>query len=64
MFSTVEAALGSPHVSFTNDDGSLAVFYTYMPRSLTPVDWLTNGFSLIVSNGIVVRKGYSYTSSR
>jgi hypothetical protein len=64
MFSTVEAALGSPHASFTNDDGSLSVFYTYMTRSLTPVDWLTNGFSLIVSNGIVVRKGYSYTSSR
>jgi hypothetical protein len=64
MFSTVESVLGSPHDSFTNDDGSLSVFYIYMLRPMTPVNWLTNGFSLIVSNGIVVRKDYSYVSRR
>jgi hypothetical protein len=63
-FSNVVSVLGSPHVALTNSDGSLSVFYTYMPRSLPPVDWLTNGFSLIVSNGIVVRKDYSYSSLR
>lgn len=64
-FSVVEAALGKPHSVFTNEDGSLAVFYDFEPRSSRPLHWhwLTNGFSLLVSNGIVMRKGYSYSSS-
>ncbi len=63
-FTNVVFLLGNPHATFTNQDGSLSVYYAFMPRSLMAVDWLTNGFSLIVSNGIVVRKDYSYTSLR
>jgi hypothetical protein len=63
-FSNVVSVVGTPHTAFTNSDGSLSVFYHYLKLPSPPVGWLTNGFSLIVSNGIVVHKGYSYTSSR
>jgi hypothetical protein len=64
VFSNVVSILGRPITTMTNTDGTLEVFYDYMPSSLdyAKVDWLTNGFTLLVSNGIVIMKGYSFTS--
>ena len=63
-FPNAVAVLGKDFIAMTNDSGSFSAYFTYEPRSTYPVDWLTNGFTLLVSNNIVVRKGYSYTSSR
>jgi len=60
------AVLGKPLLTTTNDDGSIETHFGYTPRELgrAPIEWLTNGFTLVVSNGTVVWKGYSYMSSR
>jgi len=65
-FSNAVAVLGAPITIITNDDGSLVAFFDYRPRAegLIKIDWLTNGFTLLLSNNIVIHKGYSYTSSR
>ena len=63
-FSNAVTILGSNFIGITNDDGSFSADFIYEPRTTYPVGWLTNGFTLLVSNDIVVRKGYSYTSSR
>ncbi len=64
-FRNAVSVLGPHFFAHTNRDGSVfSAAFTYMPRSLAPVDWLTNGFVLVVSNGIVVQKDYSYTSLR
>jgi hypothetical protein len=61
-FSDAVAVSGQPVAIFTNSDGTLQAFFDYSPRSVgyAKVPWLTNGFTLEVSNGIIVRKGYSY----
>lgn len=59
-FSNVVALLGSDFVAHTNDNGSVSIDYFFMPRSLAPAKWLTNGFALTFSNGILVRKDHSY----
>jgi hypothetical protein len=63
-FSNTVAILGSQFAAITNNNGSFSAYFVYMPRTTYPPKWLTNGFSLLVSNNIVVRKDYSYTSSR
>ena len=57
--------LGEPTVIMTNADGSLWVHVSYEPRAegRISITGLTNGFSLLVSNGIIIYKGYSYMSS-
>lgn len=58
--------LGTPITAMTNSDGSVQAFFTYHPSEMerTAVEWLTNGFTLVVSNGIIIHKGYSYTSNQ
>lgn len=65
-FSNAVALLGEPIATFTNGDRFVEAHFNYMPRDLGQIriDWLTNGFTLLVSNGIILRKTYSYTSSR
>ena len=65
-YSRAVAILGQPITTFTNDNGLIQVHFSYTPKAMghVAVDWLTNGFTLLVSNDIIVRKGYSYTSSR
>jgi hypothetical protein len=65
-FSNAAGILRVPPALMTNDDGTLVAFYTFRPRAMehTAVDWLTNGITLHISNGIVIHKTYSYTSSR
>ena len=65
-FSNALALLGEPIATFTNSDGSMEAHFSYLPAAIgqVSIDWLTNGFTLLVSNNVVVRKGYSYTSSR
>lgn len=58
-FSNVVSILGKPCVADTNNDGTFSAYYEYLPRVKIPGALLTNGFSLVVSNGTVVRKGYS-----
>jgi hypothetical protein len=57
--------LGEPMLITTNADGSTTTHFQYSPRELgrISINWLTNGFILVASNGIVVRKSYSYMSS-
>lgn len=64
-FSNADAILRVPAAMLTNSDGTIAAYYTFMPRALEhiSVDWLTNGITLHVSNGIVIGKTYGYTSS-
>ena len=62
-----EMTLEKFHEGFAQLDAAVQVggmFSTVRSVLGSPHVTLTNGFSLIVSNGIVVRKGYSYTSSR
>ena len=65
-FSNAAGILRVPPALMTNDDGTFVAFYTFRPRAMdhTAVDWLTNGITLHISNGIVIHKTYSYTSSR
>lgn len=48
------------------DDGTFDADFDYQPRSLdyATYNWLTNAFVLRVSNDIVIRKDYGYTSKR
>ena len=64
VFSNAVSILGRPSNTITNSDGTVVAFFDYMPRALeyAKVDWLTNGFELLLSNNIVVWKGYSFTS--
>ena len=64
-FSNAAAILQVPAAMLTNSDGTIDADYTFMPRALEhiKVDWLTNGITLHVSNGIVIGKTYGYTSS-
>lgn len=64
-FSNAVAILGRPVAVSTNRDGNLDAWFVYEPRALeySKIDWLTNGFSLRISNGIVFGKNYSFTSS-
>jgi len=59
-FSNVVSVLGNKFVAFTNSDGSFSAVFDYLPLPKPPSKLITNGFSLLISNGIVVRKGYSY----
>ncbi len=54
---------GKP-IAFTNDDRSVEAHFAFMPYGLSYVKYgtLTNGFTLLVSNGIIVRKAYSFTT--
>lgn len=65
-FSNAAAILRVPPIILTNSDDTIDAYYPFMPRAIRhiSVDWLTNGITLHVSNGIVTRKTYSYTSSR
>jgi len=65
-FSNASAILKVPPVIMKHDDGTFDAYFTYMPRALdyARYDWLTNGFTLRVSNDIVIRKDYSYSSKR
>ena len=65
-FSNAVAILGPPITSFTNDSGFVDAVFSYMPAALgqISIEWLTNGFTLLVSNNVIIRKDYSYTSSR
>jgi len=65
-FSNAAAILKVQPGIMKRDDGTFDAHFTYMPRSLdyAKVNWLTNGFALRVSNEIVIRKDYSYTSLR
>jgi hypothetical protein len=59
-FSNVVSVLGDQYVAFTNSDGSFSAYFQWMPRSMPPRRMATNGFSLKVSNDIVVWKDYSF----
>lgn len=65
-FSSAVAVLGKPMSVDTNGNGTIEAYFSYTPREVgrIEIDWLTNGFTLRVSNNIIVRKGYSYMSSR
>ncbi len=65
-FSNASAILKVPPVIMKHDDGTFDADFVYMPRALdyARYDWLTNGFTLHVSNDIVIHKGYSYSSKR
>ena len=63
-FSNVVAILGDQYVALTNENGSFSAYYDYTPRSMAPVEWITNGFSLVISNGVVIHKAHSYMSSQ
>lgn len=65
-FSNASAILEIPPVIMNHGDGTFDAYFSYMPRSLdyARYDWLTNGFALHVSNDIVVRKDYSYSSKK
>jgi hypothetical protein len=65
-FSNASAILKVPPVIMKHDDGTFEADFVYMPRSLdyATYNWLTNGFTLHVSNDIVIHKGYSYSSKR
>jgi hypothetical protein len=58
-FSNVVSVLGDQYAAFTNSNGSFSAYLDWMPRSVPPGRWVTNGFSFDVSNDIVVRKRYS-----
>ena len=64
-FSNAIAMLGKPRWISTNDEGTFAANYDYTPAVLgqIPIAWLTNGFRLFVSNGVIVDKAYTYMSS-
>jgi hypothetical protein len=57
--------LGTPIFSSTNSEGLIEAVFSYHPREmlLTRINWITNGFTLVVSNDVVIRKGYSYASN-
>ena len=57
--------LGTPIFSSTNSEGLIEAVFGYNPREmlLTRINWITNGFTLVVSNDVVIRKGYSYASN-
>jgi len=65
-FSNASAILKVPPVIMKHDDATFSADFAYLPRSLdyARYDWLTNGFTLHVSNDIVIHKGYSYSSKR
>jgi hypothetical protein len=65
-FRNVTTLLKIKPAILTNDDGTMDVYYQFTPRAqeFTKIDWLTNGITLHVSNGIVTRKDYSYMSQR
>lgn len=63
-FSNVVSLLGSNYIAFTNADGSFSAYYQWMPRIMRPGKFISNGFSLNVTNGIVGWKGYSTTVRR
>ena len=64
-FPNAELTLGRPILVETNNDGTCDAYYSYpLPSVYVPIDWLTNGFSLRVSNNVIVRKEYSYTRRR
>jgi hypothetical protein len=65
-FSNASAILKVPPLIMKHDDGTFDADFVYMPRSLdyATYSWLTNGFTLRVSNDIVIRKDYSYSSKR
>lgn len=62
-FSNAAAILPGPPVMLTNNDDTVDAYYTFMPRHLEHVNWLTNGITLHISNAIVIRKTYTYMSS-
>ena len=64
-FSNAVTVLGRPVGIWTNSDLMLDAYFDYRPRAMnyTKVDWLTNGFALHISNGIVIWKNYSFTSN-
>jgi hypothetical protein len=66
QFTNALAVLGEPMFTRTNKDGTVSADLSYEPRERgrIPIKWLTNGITLMVSNGIVVQKRYSYTSSQ
>lgn len=63
--SNVVANLKIQPVILTNVDGTVDAFYHFTPRALEhiKVDWLTNSFRLEISNGVVIKKFYGFTSS-
>ena len=65
-FSNASAILKLPPAIRKHDDGTFDAYFNYMPNALdyAKYDWLTNGFTLRVSNDIVVHKSYSYSSKR
>lgn len=58
-FPNVVSVLGDQYMADTNADGSFDVYYVFMPCAKSPNTWLTNGFHLKISNGVVVWKDYS-----
>lgn len=59
-FSNVVAVLGQEGSILTNRDGSLEVTYDSVPPPGKHLDDVTNGFTLTISNGIVIKKAYSF----
>jgi hypothetical protein len=62
-FSNVVAVLGPPRVAPVKGGGLFVADYDYEHPLSGPVGRVTftNGFSLVISNNIIVRKGYSYS---
>jgi hypothetical protein len=65
LFSDAGALLGRPVSILTNNDGTLKLDFIYVPhiKGYGGGDWLTNGITLDVSNGIILGKGYIYTAN-
>jgi hypothetical protein len=64
-FSNAAAILKIQTGIVKRDDGTFDAHFTYLPSFLeyANVDWLTNGFTLRVSNDSVTRKEYSFTTT-
>jgi hypothetical protein len=65
-YSAALPLLGAPVFTSTNESGLLTAYFSYQPRDMerTSVALLTNGFSLTVSNDIIIQKDYAFTSNR
>lgn len=61
-FSNVFAVLGQPIAVDTNSDQTVSGLWMYEPPRGVGTNWVTNGFSLVSSNGIVIKKGHSYVT--
>ena len=63
-YSNACAILKIQPVVLKRDNGTFDAYFVFAtpPLAYTTYSWLTNGFYLRVSNGIVFHKGYSYSS--